>query len=396
MTRLICWFLVSAMAVLTGMSAASAESRVALVLGNAAYHHTSRLLNPVRDAEAMAIKLRELDFEVVTGFDLTTSETQARVAQFAREVRGADIALFYYAGHALQLSDANYLIPVNAELKDETSLDFEAVPLEFILRQMSRETGARIVLLDASIANPLADRLSQAGGNSKLGLAEVTMPAGGRGALIASASGSQQVVDEVVGDHSPFSGALLSTIGTANISIADDVQRAAADVESATGGKQKPLIVNSLDGAVVLRAVDLAAPLVVGEEAPAPPAAAATPAPPPAQDQAALDALRARIPDLASNSPVFFDIPIQFGDPAIDGKSIAMLVQGKPVFSPVEGLDKKVWDNHCSACHQWTKERLCEQAKTYVSVDTSVLRLEHPLGTRFKVALSKWARNDCQ
>ena len=106
--------------------------------------------------------------------------------------------------------------------------------------------------------------------------------------------------------------------------------------------------------------------------------------------------MRAKIPDLATDSAIFFDIPVQFGDPAIDGKSFAMLIQGKPRFSPVEGLDKKVWDNHCSACHQWTKERLCEQAKTYVTADTSVLRLEHPLGTRFKVALGRWARNDCQ
>lgn len=396
MTRLICWFFVSAAALLSVVSAASAERRVALVLGNAAYHHTPRLLNPVRDAESIANKLRELDFEVIIGLDLTTSETQARIAQFARQVRGADIAAFYYAGHALQLSAANYLIPVNAELKDDTSLDFEAIPLDFILRQMSRETGARLVFLDASLANPLADRLSHAGGNAELGLAEVEAPAGGRGTLIASASGPHQVVEEIVGDHSPFSGALLAAIGTANISIADAARKAAADVAAATGGKQKPLVLSSLDGDVVLRAVDLKAPLILGGEAPVPPAPAQTAAPAPPQDEAAIAALRARIPDLATDGAIFFDIPILFGDPAIDGKSIAMLIQGKPRFSPVEGLDKKFWDNHCSACHQWTKERLCEQAKTYVSVDTSILRLEHPLGTRFKVALSRWAKNDCQ
>lgn len=396
MTRLVCWFLLSSAALLADLPAASAERRVALVLGNAAYHHAPRLLNPVRDAESIANKLRELDFEVIVGLDLATSETEARIAQFAKQVRGADIALFYYAGHALQLSGENYLIPVNAELKDDTALDFEAVQLDFILRQMSRETGTRLVFLDASLANPLADRLSHAGGNAELGLAEVEAPAGGRGTLIASASGPNQVVEEIVGDHSPFSGALLAAIGSANVSIADAVRKAAADVEAATGGKQKPLVVSSLDGDVVLRAVDLKAPLILGEETPAPPAAAQPAAPAPPQDQAALEALRAKIPDLATDSAIFFDIPVQFGDPAIDGKSFAMLIQGKPRFSPVEGLDKKVWDNHCSACHQWTKERLCEQAKTYVTADTSVLRLEHPLGTRFKVALGRWAKNDCQ
>ena len=65
----------------------------------------------------------------------------------------------------------------------------------------------------------------------------------------------------------------------------------------------------------------------------------------------------------------------------------------------LSGKTKKswsVWDDQCSNCHQWTEERLCDQAKTYVTNDVSVLRLQHPLGTRFKVALGKWAQNGCK
>ena len=389
------WPLLTLLLLLAGVLPAAAQQRVALVLGNAAYSHAPRLLNPVRDAEGVAKRLRDLDFEVISGFDLTTAETEARIAQFAKLSRAADIAAVYYAGYALQIDDANYLVPVNAELKDETALDFEAIRLDLLLRQLSRNPGARLVFLDASLANPLADNLAHAGGNAGRGLAAIELPTGGRGTLVASASAPGQVVEEIVGDHSPFSGALITVLGMANVPIDEGLRKAASEVESTTGGRHRPLIESSLDGALVLRKVDLNAPLVLGEGATAPaadpPAAAA-----PAKDDAALAALRARIPDLASDRPIFFDIPIQFGDPAIDGKSIATLVQGKPLFSPVEGLDRKVWDNHCSACHQWTKERLCEQAKTYVTVDTSVLRLEHPLGTRFKVALSRWAKNDCQ
>ena len=389
------WPLLSLLLLLAGVLPAAAQQRVALVLGNAAYSHAPRLLNPVRDAEAVAKRLRDLDFEVIAGFDLTTAETEARIAQFAKLSRAADIAAVYYAGYALQIDDANYLVPVNAELKDETALDFEAIRLDLLLRQLSRNPGARLVFLDASLANPLADNLAQAGGNTGRGLAAIELPTGGRGTLVASASAPGQVVEEIVGDHSPFSGALIAVLGMANVPIDEGLRKTASEVESTTGGKHRPLVESSLDGAVVLRKVDLNAPLVLGEGSAAPPSAPPAAAAP-AKDDAALAALRARIPDLASDRPIFFDIPIQFGDPAIDGKSIATLVQGKPLFSPVEGLDRKVWNNHCSACHQWTKERLCEQAKTYVTVDTSVLRLEHPLGTRFKVALSRWAKNDCQ
>jgi uncharacterized caspase-like protein len=385
---------------LSSQYAAAQEKRVALVLANAAYQHTPRLLNPVRDGQAIANKLRELNFDVITGFDLTSAESEALVARFGKEVRGASVALFYYAGHALQLDGENYLLPVNAAVEDEAALDFEAIRLDTVLRQMSRETGARLVFVDASLANPLADRLSGSGGNALLGLAEPQAPKGGGGGLIAFASPPNQVIEEVVGAHSPFSGALLEELGKANATMADVMAAVERQVAQATGDKQKPWVISSLTGDVVLRAVDMNAPLIVGEsDQPAGQGqaqAAVTPPPGGGQDQAAIDALRAQIPELASDAPVFFDIPIQFGDPAIDGKSISTLIQGKPLFSPIEGLEPKLWQNHCSACHQWTKERLCEQAKMYVTKDVMIMRLPHPLGTRFKVALAHWSQNDCQ
>lgn len=390
---------------LSSPQALAQERRVALVLANAAYQNTPRLLNPVRDGEAIANKLRELDFDVISGFDLTAAESEALVARFGREARSADVTLFYYAGHALQLDGENYLLPVNAAVEDEASLDFEAIRLEVVLRQMSRDARSPLVFIDAALANPLADRLSASGGNALLGLAEPQAPKGSNGSLIAMASAPNQVVDEVVGTHSPFSGALLAHLGTANATLADVMAEVDRDVAQSTGDKQKPWVVSSLTEDVVLRAVDMSAPLIVGEaddaesgeaQASGGQNQAAAVAPPVGQNQAAIEQLRAQIPELASDAPIFFDIPVQFGDPAIDGKSIAMLIQGKPLFSPVEGLEHNVWDKHCSACHQWTKERLCEQAKVYATTDIAVLRLPHPLGTHFKVALGRWTKNDCQ
>lgn len=394
-------------ALLLTLGTASADRRVALVLGNSQYEHAPALINPVRDARAISTRLEQLGFEVVSGFDLTKLQTQETIAQFARQVRGADVALLFYAGHGLQVSGANYLLPVDAALEDETSLDFEAVQIDFILRQMSRETSVRLIFLDACRDNPLAEVLAKAGGNAKAGsgLAEIQIENGGSGTLVAFATSPNQVAYDGAGEHSPFSAALLAHIGEPNISITEAMNRVTGDVFKATAGKQRPWLNVSLTTEVVLHKIDLNAPLIVGESE----ASAGQPgsevrnatgvADPSSSEenaQIALNLLRQQIPKLESDRPVLFDLPIDFGDPAIDGKSIAQLIQGKPRFSPVEGLEKQAWDQHCSACHQWTKERLCEQAGTYAKIDVSVLRLQHPLGTRFKVALANWSKNGCK
>jgi len=390
------------LALLLTLTAASAERRVALVLGNSQYQHAAPLTNPVRDAEAMAERLKNLGFEVVSGFDLTKQQTQGTVAQFAKQVRGADIALFFYAGHGLQVSGKNYLLPVDAALEDETSLDFEAVSVDFVLRQMSRETSIRLVFLDACRDNPLAEVLAKTAGvkGASSGLAEIPIENGGAGTLVAFAASPNQLAYDGSGEHSPFTAALIQHIGESNVSITEAMNRVTSDVFKATAGKQRPWINVSLTTEVVLHKVDLNAPLIVGE-ATAPQAEGGSEArntgAAQADDQLALNLLRQKIPKLATDEPILFDHPIKFGDPAIDGKSIAQLIKGKPLFSPVEGLDKSVWqDKHCDGCHEWNEARLCEQAKNFAANDVSVLRLQHPLGTRFKVALARWAQGGCK
>ena len=393
-----------ALALLLTITVASAERRVALVLGNSQYQHAAALPNPVRDAQAMAERLQALGFEVVSGFDLTKQQTQTTVARFAKQVRGADVALFFYAGHGLQVSGKNYLLPVDAALEDETSLDFEAVSIDFVLRQMSRETSIRLVFLDACRDNPLAEVLAKTAGvkGASSGLAEIPIENGGAGTLVAFAASPNRLAYDGSGDHSPFTKALLQHIGESNISITEAVNKVTSDVFKATNGKQRPWINVSLTTEVVLHKVDLNAPLIVGEvRAPQDEAGSGTrnTGAPTGQndDQLALDVLRQKIPKLATEGPIFFDRPIKFGDPAIDGKSIAQLIKSEPLFSPVEGLDKSMWKGkHCDGCHEWNEARLCEQAKNFAANDISVLRLQHPLGTRFKVALARWAQSGCQ
>ncbi|MDG4883959.1 caspase domain-containing protein [Mesorhizobium sp. WSM4884] len=395
---------IAVLAVFLTLTAASAERRVALVLGNSQYQHAAPLANPVRDAQAMAARLQDLGFEVVSGYDLSKQQTQTTVAQFAKQVRGAEIALFFYAGHGLQAAGKNYLLPVDAALEDETSLDFEAVSVDFVLRQMSRETSIRLVFLDACRDNPLAEVLAKTAGvkGAASGLAEIPIENGGAGTLVAFAASPNQLAFDGSGEHSPFTAALIQHIGESNVSITEAMNRVTSDVFKATAGKQRPWLNVSLTTEVILHKVDLNAPLIVGE-ASAPKAEGGSDtrntgaAPGQTDDQLALNVLRQKIPKLATDEPILFDHPIKFGDPAIDGKSIAQLIKGKPLFSPVEGLDKSVWEGkHCDGCHQWNEARLCEQAKNFAANDVSVLRLQHPLGTRFKVALAKWAQGGCK
>jgi len=386
--------------VLAASSANSAEQRrVALVLGNAAYTNVPQLKNPVNDAKAIAERLTGMGFEVVSGFDLTGAETQATMSKFARTVRGADLALFFYAGHGLQVSDRNYLLPVDAKLEDETSLDFEAISFDFILRQLSRETKVRLVFLDACRDNPLAGRTDTNFSDIGNGLAEVQFKDGGNGTLIAFATGPNEAAYDGAGPNSPFSSALLDHLGDENVPLTTVMTRITGDVFKATAGKQRPWVNSSLTDDVILNPVTESTPLIVGaaddpQTGTGDVARSVEPAVP--TDQVAINALRARIPKLEGTGPISFDKPFDFGEPELDGKSIAALIQGKPRFPPVEGLDKSIWDTQCTSCHSWTQATLCEQAKTYDKLDVSVMRLEHPLGTRFKVALGRWAHDGCK
>jgi len=99
-----------------GSSPAFAEKRVALVIGNGAYAHAPPLPNPVHDAEDVAAALKRSGFEVISGSNLAQTDMQENEIRFARAANNADVAVFYYSGHAMQFNGANYLMPVDARL----------------------------------------------------------------------------------------------------------------------------------------------------------------------------------------------------------------------------------------------------------------------------------------
>jgi len=149
------------------MAEADNAKRVALVIGNAEYAHAGLLANPANDARGMAERLAALEFSVHTGIDLARDPMENALFEFEAQIRNADVALLFYAGHGLQVKGENYLIPVDANIEMEMHLKRRAFSLSEVLGVMSERTSTNLVFLDACRNNPFTRSLSRA-----LGLTE--------------------------------------------------------------------------------------------------------------------------------------------------------------------------------------------------------------------------------
>lgn len=237
------------LAVIAASVPVRAEKRVALVVGNAAYRYTARLANPTNDADDMTAALRKVGFEVIVVKDVDKRSLEMAMANFGRQAQEADAALVYYAGHGIQYQGVNYLMPVDARLEDEYSINYELTRIDDVLFALSKARGVKIMILDACRNNPLAERLSSRGVNRDFaqtrGLARIEAP---RGMLVAFATQSDQVAVDGVGRNSPFTGALLKEIEEPGIEIATLFRRVAIDVNRTTGGRQLPELSISMAG----------------------------------------------------------------------------------------------------------------------------------------------------
>ncbi len=230
-------------AFLASLAPALADKRVALVVGNAAYRNIPRLDNPANDAKLMAETLRGLGFTLVGGkaqLDLDKAGFDNAVQNFSNNVQGADVALFYYAGHGVQVRGANYLVPVAANPVREANVFLQMVDIALVLSQMEGSgTKLNLVILDACRNNPFGGRGLR---SSDGGLAQMRAP---EGTLISFATQPGNVALDGRDGNSPYTKALAATLRKPGLGIFDAFNEVGLTVKGATGNAQQPWLSSS-------------------------------------------------------------------------------------------------------------------------------------------------------
>jgi TPR repeat protein len=253
------------------------ERRVALVVGNGGYQHVDHLANPGNDAKLIADTLKTFGFALVGGGvqrDLDRPAFDRLVQEFGRQIQGADVALFYYAGHGMQVQGTNWLVPVDANPTRVQDLDFQMISADLVMKQMEGAgTRLNLVLLDACRNNPFANVGTRGG---ETGLAQMRAP---EGTLISFATQPGAVAIDGTGADGPYATALAAAMRHPGLDIFRLFNQVGLQVKRDTQGSQQPWVSSSpIDGEFYFARGETAADVVGAPrfETPAPADAGAT------------------------------------------------------------------------------------------------------------------------
>ena len=222
---------------------ATASSKVALVIGNAAYPDTP-LKNPGNDANAMADKLQSLGFQVILRQNLKQRQIGSAIAEFRNAIQPGGVALFYYAGHGLQVRGENYLPAVDADILAMDDAPNQSINVSQVLAAME-ESKAQInlVFLDACRNNPYTRSFRSAGN----GLAKVNAPSG---TLIHFATRPGSIASDGASDdkNGLYTKQLLQALDVPGLSVEQVMKRVSSAVKQTSNGKQEPWMEGNIDG----------------------------------------------------------------------------------------------------------------------------------------------------
>jgi uncharacterized caspase-like protein len=233
------------------------ENRVALVIGNGKYENFEPLENPPNDASGVAAALKGAGFKVVLKLDATHAEMLQALDAFAAAISDADVALFYFAGHAAQVDWRNYILPVAAKLDvDQRSahdlvgrVAQQSVDLQEVLMRMEGgKQRLNIVILDSCRNNPfttaareISRSMSRSTGKTPfsvgVGLAQSFAPSG---TFLAYSTAPGQVASDGTGRNSPYSAALIEALAVPGLKLEDVFKRVRNMVAEATAHEQIP------------------------------------------------------------------------------------------------------------------------------------------------------------
>jgi TPR repeat protein len=248
------------------------ERRIALVVGNFSYVHVPRLANPGNDATLIATALRQLGFTLVGGGphdNVDKTHFDGLVQEFGRAIQGADVALFYYAGHGMQVDGNNWLVPTDANPTRPQDLEFQMIRADLVLKQMDAAgTRLNIVILDACRNNPFNELGSRA---VQGGLAQMRAP---EGTLISFATQPGSLAADGHGVNGPYALALAGSMGQPGLDIFHVFNRVGLTVKHDTDGAQLPWVSSSpIDGDFYFKQTDAVPDVFVTTAIDTPPAA---------------------------------------------------------------------------------------------------------------------------
>lgn len=245
-------------------SPALADRRIALVVGNSAYRFATPLANPSNDATRVAEKLRAIGFEVTLALDQDGQSFRVTLGEFSEAALGADLALFFYAGHGIEMSGRNFLIPIDSAMKSEATASFETVSLDQVLTAVQGAKSLGIVMLDACRDNPFGATMKRSSGTRAVsrGLAPVPLDQGSA-LLVSFAAEPGNTADDGDAQHSPYTEAFLEILDEPGMEVGRVFRALRARVKEKTNGRQQPVFENRLPDYDVF----LSPPVAAGETA---------------------------------------------------------------------------------------------------------------------------------
>jgi TPR repeat protein len=224
------------------------ERRIALVIGNGAYQSVPVLNNTKNDAKGVADSFKAVGFNIVQIVsDAGRGALIAALSDFERQADNADWAAVYYAGHGMEVDGVNYLVPIDARLRDDRDVQDEAISVNRVLDAIANTRKLRLVMLDACRDNPFLTTMhrSIASRSISRGLAAIE-PVGAT--LVVFAAKDGQTASDGAGDHSPFTGSLIKRMQEPGVEINKLFRLVTGDVLKATENQQRPFVYGSLPG----------------------------------------------------------------------------------------------------------------------------------------------------
>jgi TPR repeat protein len=234
-------------------------SKVALVIGMGSYQHVIQLKNTVHDARNIGATLESAGFSVTYAIDTPQADLVKTLNTFAFQAETADIALIYYAGHGVEASGENFLIPVDAQVASNADIQRVGISLAQLLKTVESARKMRIVILDACRNNPFGDlidtsvkpdpaKTGTAGDSRSTGVSGLAPVNPDLGTLVAFAAREGQVALDGVGGDSPYATALMQVLGKPDLEVSLMFRQVRDEVLAQTHNLQEPYTYGSLSG----------------------------------------------------------------------------------------------------------------------------------------------------